>query len=65
MPRLANVVDVLAARHVKQRTETAGLRTGFAPPTFVFVVIYMPLDVYDMFITLSAVFIKKIRQTDI
>ena len=29
-PRLANAVDILAVRHVKQGTETAGLRTGFA-----------------------------------
>ena len=30
MPRLANAVDVLAVRHVKQGTKTAVLRTGFA-----------------------------------
>ena len=28
MPRLANVVDVLAVRLVKQGTETTGFRTG-------------------------------------
>ena len=30
VPRLANAVDVLAVRYVKQGTETAGLLTGFA-----------------------------------
>ena len=41
MPRLANAVDVLAVRHVKQGTETAVLRTGFAR-TYLFV---MPHDI--------------------
>ena len=30
VPRLANAVDILAVRHVKQGTETVGLRTGSA-----------------------------------
>ena len=30
MPRLAEVVSVLAVRWVKQGTETAGFRMGFA-----------------------------------
>ena len=43
-----NAVDVLAVRHVKQGTETAGLRTRFAR-TYLCVCcdIYMPLDAHN------------------
>ena len=47
MPRLVNAVDVLPLRHVKQGTETAGLRKALLAPTCVFVVICMPLDVHN------------------